>query len=414
MIRRLFFGSLVVPTLLIGMASGAMAGIPATLVVDDDGMAVAGDCSATAPTFATIPAAVAAASPGSTILVCPGTYDDGQIVVDKSLTMLGARAGDPIADCQSRGQESRVQASAGSGGTGAFWVQADDVVIDGFLIRNNAGPGIQTDPSTSGHNLDYNIIRDNVFGIFLNGDPSGDASRTRVRFNCISGNNQPGAASGTGIYTDQGLRTVSINRNDFELHEDVAVLFTSVLAPVRDVSLTSNVSRDDRTFLAIYGGSDYLIRDNLVRNAGSGFGDAGSAMYIGGGSDVGGTGATAVTLIGNDILSDHFAGIAIRAEADDVLALENSIRSTVRGIDVSSSSVGAVRLRRNVIRNVDQFGILLEANTSENQIVGNDVRNSGAFDCRDRSVGAGTAGTANTWNNDIGRKANPPAICRDP
>ena len=49
---------------------------PSTLVVDDDGMATVADCNAPDPTYVTITAAIAAASPGDTIKVCPGLYNE--------------------------------------------------------------------------------------------------------------------------------------------------------------------------------------------------------------------------------------------------------------------------------------------------------------------------------------------------
>src|SRR5882672_4551596 len=72
----------------------------ATLVVDDDGMASATDCNATTPAFLTIGAAVAAASPGDVIKVCPALYAEqvtigtnAMNVVLNNLTLLGAKAG---------------------------------------------------------------------------------------------------------------------------------------------------------------------------------------------------------------------------------------------------------------------------------------------------------------------------------
>src|SRR5947209_2759550 len=62
------------------------------LVVDDDGFASATNCNDTTPTYMTISAAVAAASSGDTIKVCPGIYNE-QVTIDKTLTLQGAQAG---------------------------------------------------------------------------------------------------------------------------------------------------------------------------------------------------------------------------------------------------------------------------------------------------------------------------------
>src|SRR5438034_5216382 len=63
-----------------------------TLVVDRDGMASATDCNATDPAYTTISAAVAAASSGDIIIVCPATYTEN-VVLSKSLTLRGAQSG---------------------------------------------------------------------------------------------------------------------------------------------------------------------------------------------------------------------------------------------------------------------------------------------------------------------------------
>src|SRR6185503_3798722 len=74
------------------MAMGAQVAAAATLVVDDDGMGSVANCNDATPTYLTISAAVLAASSGDTIKVCPGTYLEN-VVLNKSLTLLGAQAG---------------------------------------------------------------------------------------------------------------------------------------------------------------------------------------------------------------------------------------------------------------------------------------------------------------------------------
>ncbi|HEV8718964.1 MAG TPA: hypothetical protein VGX03_39860 [Candidatus Binatia bacterium] len=114
----------VVATVLALTAGPAVA---ATLVVDDDGFASATDCNdLTTATFTTISAAVAAASSGDTILVCPGTYPE-QVVITKDLTLLG----DPGATI-----------AATFGAVGAMVdVSGTTVIIAGFTINGNGGAG---------------------------------------------------------------------------------------------------------------------------------------------------------------------------------------------------------------------------------------------------------------------------------
>ncbi|MBI4259146.1 MAG: right-handed parallel beta-helix repeat-containing protein [Actinobacteria bacterium] len=63
----------------------------ATTFVDDDGAAGPNNCDEATATFATIQSAVDAATPGDTVLVCPGTYTE-QLVIAKSLTLQGVSA----------------------------------------------------------------------------------------------------------------------------------------------------------------------------------------------------------------------------------------------------------------------------------------------------------------------------------
>jgi hypothetical protein len=61
----------------------------ATLVVDADGKATPGDCDGSQKAFGSIQGAVDAAPPGSTILICPGTYAEQVIVTASNLTIRG-------------------------------------------------------------------------------------------------------------------------------------------------------------------------------------------------------------------------------------------------------------------------------------------------------------------------------------
>lgn len=115
----------------------ALAGA-ATHVVDVDGTYDAGTnaCAGADPAFTTIQAAVTAAADTDTILVCPGTYAEAQIVINKALTVQSvAGAATTIID--------------GTGGTGLavagtvrIIATTGDVLFDGFTVQNaKAGPG---------------------------------------------------------------------------------------------------------------------------------------------------------------------------------------------------------------------------------------------------------------------------------
>ena len=148
-------------------ASAAM-----TLVVDDDGMATAADCNDPTPTYMTIGAAVAAAASGDTIKVCPGMYTEN-VVLNKSLTLLGAQAG-----VDARGRVSAnesVVASAPVAGTRTLELRTGSAgsIIDGFTFGAPLLGGYRAIESTTGPINDLQLLNNRIqlfnnAGVFLN------------------------------------------------------------------------------------------------------------------------------------------------------------------------------------------------------------------------------------------------------
>jgi hypothetical protein len=176
-------------------------------------------------TFPTIQSAVIAASPGDTISVCPGTYNE-LVQVDKTLTFLGAQNG---VDARTRAVPASSESTVGSG-DGAFQILADNVVIDGFTIQGvvndpsqppftGLGAGIWSNPGFSGTNGGFkirnNIIQNNIIGIEM--DNTG-VLPARVERNLIQNNNNPGPDGGVGIDTStSGANNVVVDSNKFLL-----------------------------------------------------------------------------------------------------------------------------------------------------------------------------------------------------
>jgi hypothetical protein len=92
-------GRLLVGTvLLLALTAGSTqewraAHAQAALVVDDDGRATVTDCDAQEKTFKTVQAAVDAAQPGTSIVICPGTYAEQVVVRKSNLTLQGSGQG---------------------------------------------------------------------------------------------------------------------------------------------------------------------------------------------------------------------------------------------------------------------------------------------------------------------------------
>src|SRR5690606_21207117 len=78
-------------------------------------------------TYSSINAAVAVAQPGDTILVEPGEYREGNILVRKSLTFLGE--GYPVLNGENKYE--------------VFTINAANVTIDGFVIKDTGVASIE-------------------------------------------------------------------------------------------------------------------------------------------------------------------------------------------------------------------------------------------------------------------------------
>jgi parallel beta-helix repeat protein len=169
-----------------------LAAVPAAAVdrVVDDNLAA---CLSGRPLHGTIGAAVAAAAPGETILVCAGTYVEN-VVLDKP-------------DVTVRGQ-GIVRLRPGSVGSPGIAVQADGATIQGFdvsgytfacgisvdasgaEIRDNRVHGNATGicvVSGTGHRLRYDVVEENIgTGISL-ANAGADVGNNTIRDNGLHG-----------------------------------------------------------------------------------------------------------------------------------------------------------------------------------------------------------------------------------
>lgn len=160
-----------------------------------------------ATNYATIQAAVDAVSPGATINVDAGTYNE-TVQIYKSLNLRGAQAG--VDARNARGAETRVYATQT-----VFDIYANGVTIDGFVIEGNRadigaqlGAGVLMRPNIHGTHVYNNVIQNNVTGIYLSNNSNTDAAiiqRNLIQNNFEANNywtKEPGENGSRGIYTD--------------------------------------------------------------------------------------------------------------------------------------------------------------------------------------------------------------------
>ena len=132
----------------------------------------------------TIKEGIRVASSGDRLLVKAGNYSEGNIVIDKPLTIVGENF--PEVD--------------GANKTEVFTVRADNVCIKGLVIKN-AGIAFMHDNAAinvdGGNNctIEKNRFVNNFFAVYL-----AKTSGCIVQGNRISGNGQAEASSGNGIH----------------------------------------------------------------------------------------------------------------------------------------------------------------------------------------------------------------------
>lgn len=388
-------------------AGTAMA---ATQWVNDD-QSVGGNTSCADPGFNDIQSAVTAAGIGDTIRVCSGVYD-GQVLVNKPLTIRGAKFGQ---DARTRGTSGESIVRGAGAQTYGFDLEASNIVLDGFTIRAvQSGPGVQMSGSFSGYQVINDIIQNNAFGIYAN---SGSTNQNTIRTNLIRNNNANlgvAAAAGNGIYTDQGTNRLLIARNRLVGQQNAGFLFTNTGTIVnRNVTIQYNQAVNNATFVSLFGNNtSFQIRSNTTNDTNPGDNaNQGSAIRIA-------DNATGIVVSGNKIQHSPFSGIAVRdaentTQAPDNIAINSNtiLYPAGNGIDVTDSVAGAVSVYKATVRHAGLDGISFGSTTSEDLINSSSALYSVNFDCEDPSTGTGTSGTANTWTNDVGPVADPPGIC---
>jgi len=403
-------------------------------------------------TFSTISAVLGlTSSPGpvqqfDVMVVAPGYYNESVEITVSNLSIFGAQAGrDARVDRWNPANESVVDATNQEsltfpgGGGAAFFVEGSNVVIDGFTIQ---GGGVATTNPLGaiasgmyvvgeGAQILNNITQNNALGVFL-------GSGSLVQHNLFKTNNagKVGAGlipfagmAGFGI-AGLGASGAAITENKFEGNWAAAMDFLACIA----LEVTKNTSEKDGAFAVVSGTGSSFLSQNQGRDfrpkaplplTGPPQVQADAAIDVGeasflqindndleDGRTTGYSGIAFTTVfpggyycvfcqVSNNRIS-RFAGNGIMAEA-----------SSGSGTLTNSGISG------NDVKENGNVGILIEESTgnSGNTVVANEVRGNDTNDCEDDSYltspspPVGTAGTINTWFNNIGSLSLPAGLC---
>jgi len=367
------------------LALTAAAAFGATIMVDQDSLASPGNCAGSGPAYPTIQGGGNAASPGDTVEMCGNTPSP----------YAGATVNTP--DVHLLGVNNPVVTDPGT----AITLNGNNDSISKFVIAKS-GTGITTSPAASGYLISRNEIVGNSIGIFLGSDGT---NRTVVTRNIIANNNRPGAASGTGIYSDVPLHNASINFNTFDNNDNEQINITPTGPSDTGLTIQHNTfTGGNNTDIAFCPGcasgvNDSTISNNKITDPHDPAG--GSSIFIGGTS-------SNDTLQRNQITSSNFNAIAIRDTAQGINIVSNKITTPLNnGIDVSSTASGAINATSNRITNAANVGINLAGGTTGNRLTSNHAKGSGSgFNCVDGPL------PANTWVNNHFAPSFPPGICQ--
>jgi hypothetical protein len=355
--------------------------------------------------FCTINDAVAAANPGDTIRVRPGTYEE-MVLIGKSLRVLGAQAGKSALKNRRTQRNESIVGDGTNGSDGPFRLAADNVTVDGFTARdawtgNGNQANVWTDPAFSGYRILNNIIRGGSMGISLN---SSGGAASLVRSNKIVNNNEcfpvlPAvacASQGTGIYSDSNLDNVNITGNQLIHNPNTAITIIGAGGNT-GVSITNN-SIDSAIYLE---NTVARIVRNRLNNSNT------HAIQLADNNDG--------TFISRNVITGaEWTGIRANTGNANLIVTRNVIKTVgIHGIflgGLGGTTGSAFSL--NTIRGATQRGILVEDGSAGNTFTKNTVTQSASnIDIEDQSTGAGTDGTDNNYDRNRCGASNPATIC---
>jgi parallel beta-helix repeat protein len=363
--------------------------------------------------FHTIQAAVNAANPGDTILVDPGTYQEQVTVFQNTngvtLNNLKLKSSSSLA--------AVIQAPTALTGAGAIVEVsgATNVTINGFTIQG---------PDGGSNTLNDGILVDNAGSATITGNHI-----TRIEDNPLNGN-QTGIGIEVGGSTT-GTATISGNTVDDYQKTGIEVDNTHSSATIKNNTVTGvgPTAAIAQNGIQIGFGATGTISGNTISEniyTPQTFDATGILLFQSGRVSVTGNtisnnddGVWASTVRGVTINNNNITG-----STWDAILLETATGSTVNGntltgngsggvgdggIELISSSAGNT-LRNNQSNRNNGDGVFVDASSGGNTFTDNHMTGNRLLDAQDNTRGTGSAGTADTWRNNVGRTSNPPGL----
>jgi len=193
--------------------------------------------------------AIELANDFDTIMIESGTYAEGNIIVNKSVKIIGKDF--PVID--------------GEGEFEVFTITADSVLISGLTIKNSGISYLEENAAIRleevyGCLITDNKLLNNFFAIYL-----AKAANCEIKNNFIKGEKKRETNSGNGIHLWY-CKNITIENNEIEGHRD-GIYFEFV----RDGKITNNLSKNNLRYGLHFMFSDSCAyEENTFENNGAG------------------------------------------------------------------------------------------------------------------------------------------------
>ncbi len=346
--------------------------------------------------YPTISAAVAAALNGDTVAVDGGTYIE-QVMINKSIKLVGEPAAVIKAPAVMTGSKAIVLVT-GAGVSAS--IRDLTITGPGGGGCGSIGSGIRVDAGANASIVDNDIldIRDTPFsgcqngvGIQIGSAADATTGTAVIQDNLITGYQK------NGISISNAGSSATVDGNDIRgvgattvIAQNGIVVAAGAVANVHDNSLRDMIyspqTVSDAGILAFGAGSGSKFENNKVDNT-----DTGIYLF-----------STNGALVANNLSTNStYDGIAIQTSSNNVVK-NNQVARNSRGGAGFGAGVGLYDSASNTISsnnahdNIDD-GFFADAGSINNLFTANVSTVNGAYGYRDQSVGAGTAGTGNTY-----------------
>jgi parallel beta-helix repeat protein len=366
--------------------------------------------------FTTIQGAVTYAASGAHIMVCPGTYQE-QVTIPAGKDNLTLQSQKPL--------QAVIQAPAVMTPPKAIVrIQAQSTKIQQFTIQ---GPG-----SGGCDSLEYGVFVDGGSGTIEHNHIT--HIRDITTLGQLSGcQNGVGVQVGRFILGTTGSATVRNNQIDDYQKNGITIDNAGSSADVENnlVQGFGPSTTIAQNGIQVSRGATAQVKNNTVsgnvytgpQNASS----TGILLY----ADPTTPPAGAVDVENNRLNANDTGVYAFESDGSSEVENNKVVNSTDDGVTVDTSdglpvqnnqvqgndqgvgvyNTSGASLQNNQAKDNRSNGFFADINTSGNSFQNDQASGSGMFDCRDDSVGSGTAGTANSWLNDHGDTSSPAGIC---